>query len=339
VLHPELYSTDERSIKMSQSVLGIDVSKLKFNVCLITPNQKPRHKVFLNNPDGFELLADWLEKQKAEQFHACLEATGTYGESLALFLLEHGCKVSVVNPAAVRAFAGAGLSRTKTDKVDADLIARFCLSQEPEMWKPPAPQIRELQALVRRLESLIEMRISEENRLSSGITVESVRVSLQQHIKYLIDEIKRTEEQIKKHINNHPDLKRQRDLLDSIPGVGETTAALFLAEIIDFKQYKNARQVAAFAGLVPREKRSGTSIRGKVRLSKIGNARLRKALYFPAITALRCSEYFKQWAEGLRQRGKCKMAVIGAIMRKLIHLAYGVLKTGKPFDPNWGKTA
>jgi transposase len=323
---------------MSRSVLGIDISKQKFNVCLITLTQKPRHKVFTNNLAGFDLLCQWLKKQQAENVHACLEATGTYGESLALFLLEAGFRVSVVNPAAVKAFAGAGLSRTKTDKVDADLIARFCLSQEPELWKPPAPEIRELQALVRRLESLVEMRVSEENRLSAGVSVESVRQSLEEHVRYLVNEIKRTGEQIRKHINNHPDLREQKDLLDSIPGIGETTAALFLAEIVDIKQYKNARQVAAFAGLVPRERRSGTSVRGKVRLSKIGNARLRKALYFPAITALRCSDFFKQWSSGMRERGKSKMAVIGAVMRKLIHLAYGVLKTNKPFDPNWGKT-
>jgi len=231
-----------------------------------------------------------------------------------------------------------GFHGRATDKVDADLIARFCLSQEPEVWKPPAPEIRELQALVRRLESLIEMRVSEENRLSSGVVVEVVRRSLEEHIAYLIEQIKHTEQMIREHIDNHPDLKRQSELLDSIPGVGQTTAALFLAEIVDIRQYKSARQVAAFAGLVPRERRSGTSVRGKVRLSKIGNARLRKALYFPAITALRCSEFFKQWASGMRERGKCKMSVIGAAMRKLIHLAYGVLKTGKPFDPNWAKT-
>jgi transposase len=322
---------------MNNSTLGIDISKLKFNVCLISSTQKPRHKVFTNNQSGFELLSNWLEKQNAEDMHVCLEATGTYGEALAMFLLENGYKVSIVNPAAVRAFAADGLSRTKTDKVDADLIARFCLSQEPELWKPPAPQIRELQALVRRLESLIEMRVSEENRLSAGVSVEQVRHSLEEHIKYLVDEIKRTEEQIKRHINNHPDLKQQKELLDSIPGIGETTAALFLAEIVDIKQYNSARQVAAFAGLVPRERRSGTSVRGKVRLSKIGNPRLRKALYFPAMTALRCSDFFKAWSAGMRERGKCKMSIIGAAMRKLIHLAYGVLKTGKPFDPNWTK--
>jgi transposase len=319
---------------MSKSVLGIDISKMKFNVCLISANQKPRHKIFPNNQQGFEQLSEWLTKQNAENVHACLEVTGTYGEALALFLSEAGFWVSVVNPAAVKAFAGAGLSRTKTDKVDADLIARFCFSQNPPVWKPPAPQVRELQALVRRLESLIEMRVSEENRLSSGVSVDAVQESLEEHIAYLAQQIRRTQEQIKKHINNHPDLKQQRDLLDSIPGIGETTAAVFLAEICDIKQYNSARQVAAFAGLVPRERRSGTSIRGKVGLSKIGNARLRKALYFPAITALRCSDFFKQWSAGMRQRGKCKMAVIGATMRKLVHLAYGVLKTGKPFDPN-----
>jgi transposase len=111
-----------------------------------------------------------------------------------------------------------------------------------------------------------------------------------------------------------------------------------LAEIVNIKQYTSARQVAAYAGLVPRERRSGSSVRGRTCLSKIGNARLRKALYFPAITALRSSDFFKQWAEPLRTRGKSKMSVIGAAMRKLIHLAYGVLKTGQPFDPNWAKT-
>jgi transposase len=268
-----------------------------------------------------------------------LEATGSYGEALALYLFNVGLTVSVVNPAAVKAFAASRLTRTKTDKVDAELIARFCLAQQPEAWQPPAPEVRELQALVRRLESLIEMREALDNRLSSGVSTASVRHSLEEHIAYLVEEIKQTELMIREHINNHPDLKEQSDLLDSIPGIGATTAALLLAEITDFKQYKSARQVAAYAGLVPRERRSGSSVRGRTCLSKVGNARLRKALYFPAITALRSSSFFQQWAAGLRERGKCKMAVIGAAMRKLIHLAYGVLKTRKPFDPNWAKAA
>lgn len=324
---------------MPLPTLGLDIAKLKFNACLITAAGKLRHKLFPNNHDGFAQLADWLTRHDAAHTHACREATGSYGEALALHLHAAGHAVSVINPAAVKAFAASRLSRTKTDKVDAELIARFCLAQRPAAWSPPAPEVRELQALARRLESLIEMRLMEENRLASGITVEAVRHSVEEHVAYLTEQIRRTEGMIREHINRHPTLRRQRELLDSIPGIGGATAAVLLAEITDIKQYRSARQVAAYAGLVPREWRSGGSVRGRVRLSKVGNARLRRALYFPAITALRCSPFFQRWAEGLRERGKSKMAVIGAAMRKLIHLAYGVLKTGQPFDPEWAKSA
>jgi transposase len=181
------------------------------------------------------------------------------------------------------------------------------------------------------------MRVAEENRLSSGITVEMVRDSVEAHLSCLNQEIKRCQELIGNHLNSNPTLKQQSELLDSIPGIGETTAALLLSELTDITQYSSACQVAAYAGLVPRERQSGTSVRGRPRLSKIGNARLRRALYFPAITALRCSPFFQQWAEGLQERGKSKMSVICAVIRKLVHVAYGVLKSGKQFDPEWAK--
>ena len=324
---------------MNLPSLGLDIAKLKFNACLVRADGKLRHKVFPNNSTGFSQLCDWLAKQGIQRAHACLEATGAYGDSLAADLHEAGHTISIVNPAAIKAYAQSHLSRTKTDRVDAALIAGFCAERKPPAWRPPAPEVRELQALVRRLESLTEMRTMEENRLSSGICVEAVKTSVEEVIAYLSEQIKKTEALIHDHINRHPGLKQRSELLDSIPGIGETTAAVLLAEVPDISQYQSARQVAAFAGLVPRERQSGSSVRGRVRLSKIGNARLRKALYFPAITALRCSSFFQQWADGLRQRGKSKMAVIGAAMRKLVHLAYGVLKTGKPFDPEWAKRA
>ncbi|HEV7377527.1 MAG TPA: IS110 family transposase [Pyrinomonadaceae bacterium] len=324
---------------MTEPALGIDISKLKFNACLINEGGKLKHKVFPNTSIGFTQLSQWLSKQGIQNVHACMEATGTYGDALSLFLYETGHIVSVVNPAAIKAFAQSRLSRTKTDRVDAELIARFCLAQAPPAWTPLPQEVRDLQALVRRLESLIEMRVAEENRLSSGITVDTVRQSVEEHLTYLGEQIKRTEDLIRSHINHHPGLKRQSQLLDSIPGIAETTAALLLSEITDINQYRSARQVAAYAGLVPRERQSGTSLRGRTRLSKIGNARLRRALYFPAITALRCSPFFQAWAEGLLKRGKSKMSVICAVMRKLVHLAYGVLKHGKEFDPQWAKTA
>lgn len=319
--------------------LGLDVAKLKFNACLLRDSGKPRHRVFPNTAAGFAQLTEWLGRHGVARAHACLEATGTYGDALAAYLHAAGHVVSVVNPAASKAYAQSHLSRTKTDRVDASLIAGFCAERRPPAWYPPEREVLELQALVRRLESLVEMRTMEENRLSSGIVVEAVRASVEELIAHLSEQIKRTEMLIRDHINSHPRLKRQRELLDSIPGIAETTAAVLLAEVPDISRYQSARQVAAFAGLVPRERQSGSSVRGRVRLSKIGNARLRKALYFPAITALRCSPFFQQWADGLRQRGKSKMAVIGAAMRKLVHLAYGVLKTGKPFDPEWAKIA
>jgi transposase len=318
---------------------GIDIAKLKFNVCLLNTGGKLKHKVFPNTAVGFQQLGAWLTKHGTPRLHACMEATGAYGEALALHLHQAGHEVSVINPAAVKAFAASRLSRTKTDKVDAELIARFCQAQQPLAWTPPAAEVRELQALVRRLAALTEMRVAEQNRLEAIIAVESVRSSVEEHITYLDGQIEQTRAAIRRHVNDHPGLRRQSELLDSIPGIAETTAATLLAEIVDVTQYRSARQVAAYAGLVPRERRSGSSVRGRTRLSKIGNARLRKALYFPAITALRCSPFFQAWAEGLRQRGKCKMSVIGAAMRKLIHLVYGVLKTGHPFDPEWGKSA
>ncbi len=317
---------------MDLHILGVDIAKLKFNVCLIREDGKLRHRVFANTQAGFSQLSEWLVKNNVNQVHACLEATGTYSQALATYLSDGGQLVSVVNPAATKAYAGAQLSRTKTDRVDAELIARFCQTQKPQLWRPAAPEMRELQALVRRLDSLIEMHTMELNRLSSGGTTTEVKDSIESLIKHLEEQISHTEKLIRKHIQNHPGLRADRDLLLSIPGLGETTVARLMSEI-NFHQYENARQVAAFAGLVPRLRESGQSVRGRPRLSKMGTPRIRHSLYFPAITALRCNPVIKAWASGLRERGKCEMQIIGAVMRKLIHLAYGVLKSGKPYDP------
>lgn len=324
---------------MTFSIIGIDISKKKFDLCLLRDNGKLKHKVFPNTPSGFLQLSAWLEKQKVEQVHACMEATGTYGEALCLYLFDAGHRVSIINPAVIKAYAQSRLSRTKTDKVDATLIAQFCLEREPPAWTPLPKEVRDLQALVRRLESLLEMHQMEVNRLEAGTTAEQVRDSLIEHITFLDEEIKRTEALIRTHIDQHPTLREQRELLVSVPGIGETTAAKLLAELLDVKLYKSARQLAAFAGLAPRLHESGSSIKRKARLSKTGAPRLRKALYFPAIAAIKYNPYVKDLSQRLKQRGKCPMQIIGAAMRKLIHLAYGVLKSGKPFDPSLVKTA
>jgi transposase len=318
---------------MTFSIIGIDISKLKFDLCLLRHNDKLKHKVFPNTASGFLQLSAWLAKQKVTQVQACMEATGTYGEALASYLFDAGHMVSIINPAVIKAYAQSHLSRTKTDKGDATLIARFCLERKPPAWTPLAREVRELQALVRRLESLLEMHQMEVNRLEAGVTAELVRESLTEHIAFLDEEIKRTTAVIHQHIDQHPTLREQRELLVSIPGIGDTTAAKLLAEMLDVKLYKSARQLAAFAGLAPRLHESGSSIKRKARMSKTGAPRLRKALYFPAIAAIKYNPYIKAVSVRLKERGLCPMQIIGAAMRKLVHLAYGVLKSGKPFDP------
>ena len=277
----------------------------------------------------------WLKNRKvAVPVHACLEATGTYGEALATFLYEQGHTVSVVNPAQIYHFVQTSLSRTKTDKKDAQQIARFCQLHQPPAWRPLPVQVRVLQALVRRLDALLDIRTSETNRLTAGPMAAEVTASIQSVLAFLDREVAAIKGQIKEHINRHPDLKSKRDLLVSIPGIAEASAAAILAELGDVAQFTRARQVAAFAGLVPKIRQSGSSVRGRATLSKRGSARLRHALYFPAMTALRFNPLVRALRDRLKERGKAKMAVLGAAMRKLLHIVFGVLKSGKPFDPN-----
>ena len=176
-------------------------------------------------------------------------------------------------PAIIKAYGQSHLSRTKTDKADATLIARFCDERHPPAWHPLPAEICELQALVRRLDSLLEMRQMEANRLEVAGT-ETVKASLVEHLAFLDAELARTEQLIRTHIDSHPSLREQRDLLLTIPGIGDTTAAKLLGEILDVKLYCNARQLAAFAGLAPRLHESGSSIKRKARLSKTGAPRV-----------------------------------------------------------------
>jgi transposase len=314
-----------------EAVLGIDIAKATFQVTLGLPDGTRRHKSCPNTLAGFQRFADWLQRQHVTRVHAGLEATGTYGDALATWLHDGGHVVSVLNPAIIHAYARTQLTRSKTDRIDADLIAEYVATQRPPAWTPPAPEIRQLQALVRRLDALHGMRTQEANRLAAGIVVADVRLSIEAVLAHLDEQITQVQRLIRDHLDQHPGLRAQCDLLITIPGIGEATAAVLIAELFT-KPYTSARQAAAFAGLVPRLVESGTH-RGRSRLSKIGPGRLRKALYFPAVTALRCNPTIRAVRLRLQAAGKPTMVIIGAAMRKLIHLAYGVLKSGKAYEP------
>ena len=313
------------------AVLGIDIAKAKFAAALLRPDGKIRHKSCANTPTGFAELGAWLQRQGVTHVHATLEATGTYGEALALWLHDAGHVVSVVNPSVIHAYARTQLARSKTDRLDADLIARFTATQQPLAWTPPALEIRQLQALVRRLDALHGMRTQEANRLAAGVSVDAVRTSIEMILASLDAQIAHVQQLIRDHLDQQPGLRAQRDLLTTIPGIGDATAAVLIAELFD-KRYTSARQAAAYAGLVPRLIESGT-LRGRSRLSKIGPGRLRKALYFPAVAALRWNPTIRAVRVRLAAAGKPPMVIIGAAMRKLIHIAYGVLKSGRAYEP------
>jgi transposase len=315
------------------SALGIDIAKANFDVALRV-ERRHYQATFKNNVDGFGKLLRWLKKSRAIQLHACMEATGRYGEALALFLYEQGHKVSVVNPARIKKYADSQLRRNKTDAQDAAIILDFCLTQHPPQWKPPSPQQRTLQELVRYHDSLKKMRQQEKNRLSSGLQVLAVISQIQQHLAYLEEQLAILEAQIQGHIEQFPELKRDQDLLISIPGIGKLTAARLLAEISDIRSFSNAKQLAAYAGLTPSHHISGSSIRKRPRMSKVGNSNLRRYLYMPALAAICHNPVIAAFRERLLARGKEKMVVVGAATRKLLHIVYGVLKSGRPFDPN-----
>jgi len=317
---------------MSAPILGIDIAKQRVEVALLVEG-KVKNKSFKNAPDGFEALALWLRKLGIQQVSACLEATGNYGEDLAIYLHEAGHTVSIVNPARIKGFAQSELTRTKTDKVDAGIIARFCLAMKPESWIPPSPEIRSLRALVRRADSLIDMRSQEKNRL--GTAHESVTPLIKEHIDYLDKEIGKVRDQIADLIDRDPNLRQKKDLLASIPGIGMATIAALLADLDNLGKFTHVRQLVAFIGLAPRETLSGSSIKGKPRLCKTGNARLRKALYMPALVSIRYNPIMIAFYNRLKEKGKNGKVIVCAIMRKLVHVIFGILKSGKKYDPNY----
>jgi transposase len=315
---------------MEAFYFGIDVAKAKLDGALRLPNGKYRCKVFDNSPTGFTSMLTWLAKHGATTPHVCMEATGVYWEAVAEFLANEGLTVSVVNPAQIKAFGQSRLVRTKTDKVDAQLIAEFCKQHRPQPWQAPSPSEQALRALVLRLEALQAMRTQESNRLE--VAREVVKDDIASHIHWLDAEIKAVRKKIGEHIDGDPDLRNKQALLDSIPGVGPGTVALLLAFGLHAGRFANARQAAAFAGLDPRQHESGSSVKGKPRLSKIGHAFLRKALYMPAMTTLYRTAWGSRFRERLAAAGKPPKLIIGAMMRKLVHVAFGVIKSGKSFN-------
>jgi len=310
--------------------LGIDVSKFKLDVVLLLPTGT-HAATFANTTKGFAALARWLASLHASP-RVCLEATGTYGLPVARFLHARGLAVSIVNPLAVHFFARTRMSRNKTDAHDATLIALYAQQHQPRAWQPPTPAKEQLQHLVRAREQLLESRVTSLQHLESAPTATAKFFRAQ--VRCLNRQILALEKQLAEAVQADPSLKAAVALLTTIPGVGLVTAVTVLAIMPQMDQLQSARQLAAFAGLTPSQRQSGL-FTGRSHLSKLGHRRLRKALYFPALAALRYNQRVQTLAIRLAQKGKSKMVIVGAAMRLLTHLIFGVLKHQTPFDPHY----
>jgi transposase len=312
-------------------VVGIDVSKLKLDVTVVLEKNKGKHKVFHNNQDGFAEIAKWLDQLGVKAAHVCLEATGRYGEAVSLFLHQQGHTVSIVNPLRIKAYWRSEGSRAKTDKVDSGVIARFCKAQSPIAWTPPSAEEQALKDLYRCRQSLIEDQTRLSNRMEAVHEEKASFKIWKALLEDLEKKIKDVDAQIKFLLENDEDLGNQVELLKTIPGISQKTAVAILSELPPIDTFKTAREAAAFAGLTPSVRQSGTSVRGRGGLSKAGNAQIRKALYLPAIVAKKHNPLVEEFCKRLTAKGKAKMVVIGAAMRKLLHIVFGVLKHQKCF--------
>ncbi|KZC42849.1 hypothetical protein RHOFW510R12_36815 [Rhodanobacter sp. FW510-R12] len=316
----------------------MDVAKATFDVAvgLAKPGKFQTRAKVANREEGFQELMTWLDKH-APEAAVCMEATGIYHEALAIFLVQQGKTVYVANPAQVKYFGKSQLTRTKTDRTDAKLIAQFATSQQAGThpmapWMPPTAAQRTLRALVERLDDLKGMERMEANRLD--VANDAVRDSVEASLKELRKQIKALEQRINNHIDKDPQLRYDAALMTSIPGIAKTTSASLLAALGDLRRFDAPGKLVAFAGLNPARRESGT-LKGQVRISKTGAPGLRAKLYFPAICAKNHNPVVRAFCERLLARGKLPIVTVCAAMRKLLHLVWGVIHTNSLFDPDY----
>lgn len=316
------------------AIVGIDVSKATLDVALLTSTET-LHKQVSNTSKGFEQLHQFLQAH-SPMTRIGMEASGRYGEAVLNFLLSHEYPVSYINPKQIHAFAKVYLHYNKTDKQDALLIARYSDLQQPPLYQPTSPQQQQLQQRSRRLHALEKMRQQEVNRLQSGLTDPFVLDQIRATIAYFDTLIEHIQQAISDLIRESQVLCHQHELLVSIKGIGNKTASLLLAELGDIARFDSARQLAAFIGITPQHFQSGTSVKKRSSISKQGNARVRAALYLPAVVAKRWNNPCRQFAQRLEDGKKPSKVIVVAVMRKLVHQIFAILKSGRPFDPHFG---
>lgn len=331
-------------VKMNQILYaGIDVSKDKLDVAIASEKDKIlASSVFencLSSINGFKQLKKWIKKysKSFENVHFCIESTGNYHEEIAEFLQEEGFIVSVINPFQSKSFACSKLYRTKNDRVDAGILAHYCLIHQPKERIKPPEEIKKLKNYRRNMDKLISTRAEYKTKLQN-CKDSNVAYVLKGTIVSLNESITQFEQLIKDHIKQYSELKEKVELLKTIPGIGDKTAWTIISEIhIEDGKALNVKAQVAHAGLAPREFQSGKSINGKTRICKTGNAELRRALYMPAMCCINSNPILCIFYNRLLDKGKPKMVALVAVMRKLLAISIGVLRNNQPFQVDWAK--
>jgi transposase len=316
------------------ATVGIDVSKDQLEVVL-RHQEREQPRVCANSAAGCAELHRWLQGQgvQPQQTQVVLEATGSYSDAVALFLYEQSYVVRVLNPAVLVDYRKSVNVRSKTDALDARLLARYAAEQRPRAWKPLPPEMQTLRFLVARREDVQHMLQQERNRLHAGRMDAWVRTRVQQHVKQLDKELQLVWKRILDHLRAHHSLKRQWRRLQTIKGIGPIGAAALLAEIGEIARFDDPRALVSLAGLAVKRHDSGRSVHGKPMIDRHGRTGLRRILYLCAVSAMRWDAHMQRFAARLETRGKPLKVVRVAVMRKLLHIVYGVWKHEADYDP------
>jgi transposase len=324
-------------MNLQKIALGLDVSKRTVDACLLFPDGRKSTSKITNSKQGFSELLSWLHGIDRQQLHVCLEPTGIYSRPLALVLHDSGLRISQVNSFAVQHHGRSKNFRSKTDRIDAYLLADYCLKHDPPIWTPPAPSQLTLRHIQRRLANIDESIRQEENRLEATCESALVFDDIEDSLGRLYVRRKRLEAAANELVRSDQRLAPNFRILCSIIGIGEESAIRMLS-LIKFEQFESGRQVASFAGLAPRKHESGTSIHLRPRISKVGSSELRAALYFPAMVAIQHNPQMRALAERLRARNKPPKIVICAVMRKLLVLATALIRKQQFYDPQFASS-
>jgi transposase len=314
---------------ISNQFIGVDVAKHKFDICFFKEDGKVLQKTFNNRESGFKDFVQWLNKQ-ANSPWVCMEATGYYSEILADFLVAQGIQVSVVNPVQIKYFGKVKLSRNKNDIVDSKIIAEYAKVMRPRLFKSRTAEQKSLREIIQLEDTLKNQRTQLKQQWDCAQS-SAIKDEYKKIIKLLDERLKELAALIKETIEKDEKMRHLVNLLVSIKGVGLLSVYRLLAYLPDINLFKNAKQLAAYIGVSPKQKESGKYV-GKTKLSKLGNPKLRNILYMPALCAKRFNEAFKPFVDRLQKNGLSPKAIVGAVMRKLVHIIFGMLKNNSTFN-------